>query len=70
MVTGATDGIGKEFAFQLGKAGFNIFLVARNEELLLQTAAEIGEFPCGVEKIGNSYNCRDKTQGLYTNSFD
>jgi len=34
---------------QLGKAGFNILLVARNEELLLQTAAEIGEF-CGVEK--------------------
>lgn len=50
MVTGATDGIGKEFALQLGKAGFNILLVARNEELLLQTAAEIGEFPCGVKR--------------------
>ncbi|KAF9528479.1 3-ketoacyl-CoA reductase [Crepidotus variabilis] len=41
VVTGATDGIGKEFAFQLGKAGFNILLVARNKDLLTQTAAEI-----------------------------
>ncbi|PPQ89733.1 hypothetical protein CVT25_014134 [Psilocybe cyanescens] len=41
VVTGATDGIGKEFALQLGKAGFNVLLVARNKDLLSQTAAEI-----------------------------
>ncbi|KDR75273.1 hypothetical protein GALMADRAFT_249268 [Galerina marginata CBS 339.88] len=41
VVTGATDGIGKEFAFQLAKAGFNILVVARNKELLAQTASEI-----------------------------
>ncbi|KAF8220589.1 3-ketoacyl-CoA reductase [Tricholoma matsutake] len=41
VVTGASDGIGKEFAFQLAKAGFNIFLVARNKGLLDSTAAEI-----------------------------
>ncbi|KJA20003.1 hypothetical protein HYPSUDRAFT_68770 [Hypholoma sublateritium FD-334 SS-4] len=41
VVTGATDGIGKEFAVQLAKAGFNILLVARNKELLAQTASEI-----------------------------
>jgi len=41
VVTGATDGIGKEFAYQLGKAGFNVFLVARNKETLAQTASEI-----------------------------
>lgn len=46
MVTGATDGIGKEFAVQLAKAGFNILLVARNKELLAQTASEIGMSPC------------------------
>lgn len=44
VVTGSTDGIGKEFALQLGKAGFNILLVARNVELLNSTAREIGEF--------------------------
>ncbi|KAF8198042.1 3-ketoacyl-CoA reductase [Pholiota molesta] len=43
VVTGATDGIGKEFALQLAKAGFNIIVVARNQELLNQTANEIEE---------------------------
>ncbi len=41
-MTGSTDGIGKEFALQLGKAGFNVLLVARNVELLNSTASEIG----------------------------
>ncbi|KAL0956248.1 hypothetical protein HGRIS_002402 [Hohenbuehelia grisea] len=41
VVTGASDGIGKEFSFQLAKAGFNVFLVARNTELLASTAAAI-----------------------------
>ena len=41
MVTGASDGIGKEFAFQLAKAGFNVLLVARNKGLLDSTASEI-----------------------------
>lgn len=44
VVTGSTDGIGKEFALQLGKAGFNVLLVARNVELLKSTAREIGVF--------------------------
>lgn len=42
VVTGATDGIGKEFALQLARAGFNILLVARNKNLLSTTADEIG----------------------------
>ncbi|KAF9268743.1 3-ketoacyl-CoA reductase [Marasmius fiardii PR-910] len=41
VVTGATDGIGKEFAFQLAKSGFNVFLVARNQKLLETTAQDI-----------------------------
>ncbi|KAJ7594608.1 3-ketoacyl-CoA reductase [Mycena floridula] len=41
VVTGASDGIGKEFALQLAKAGFSIVLVARNQQLLDSTAAEI-----------------------------
>jgi len=41
VVTGASDGIGKEFSFQLAKAGFNVFLVARNKTNLESTASEI-----------------------------
>lgn len=42
-MTGASDGIGREFAFQLARAGFNVLLVARNKGLLDTTAAEIGK---------------------------
>lgn len=45
MVTGASDGIGREFALQLAKAGFNILLVARNREMLATLADEIGASP-------------------------
>ncbi|KAG8905786.1 hypothetical protein FRB99_008265, partial [Tulasnella sp. 403] len=40
-VTGATDGIGREFAMQLAKAGFNVFLASRSPEKLTAVAAEI-----------------------------
>jgi len=41
VVTGATDGIGKEFSYQLAKNGFNVLLVARNSQLLSETAIDI-----------------------------
>ena len=43
MVTGATDGIGKQYALQLAAKGFNIGLVARNPEKLEKVAKEIEE---------------------------
>jgi 17beta-estradiol 17-dehydrogenase / very-long-chain 3-oxoacyl-CoA reductase len=42
VVTGASDGIGREFAIQLGLAGFNVLLVARNAKMLNDVAVEIG----------------------------
>ncbi|WFD38272.1 uncharacterized protein MJAP1_001221 [Malassezia japonica] len=41
LVTGATDGIGKEFALQLAAAGFNIVLVSRTQEKLMALGREI-----------------------------
>lgn len=41
MVTGASDGIGKEYAEQLAKAGFNILLVSRTESKLATLSSEI-----------------------------
>jgi 17beta-estradiol 17-dehydrogenase / very-long-chain 3-oxoacyl-CoA reductase len=40
-VTGASDGIGKEYALQLAQAGFNIVLVSRTESKLTALASEI-----------------------------
>lgn len=41
VVTGASDGIGKEFAFQLAKKGLNVVLVSRTESKLIALAEEI-----------------------------
>ncbi|EGW34062.1 uncharacterized protein SPAPADRAFT_59486 [Spathaspora passalidarum NRRL Y-27907] len=41
VVTGASDGIGKEYAFQLAKKGLNIVLVSRTQSKLELIATEI-----------------------------
>jgi len=41
VVTGASDGIGKSFAKQLAKRGFNILLISRTESKLKAVADEI-----------------------------
>lgn len=41
MVTGASDGLGKEFALHLARAGFNIVLVSRTASKLTALADEI-----------------------------
>ena len=41
IVTGATDGIGKQYAFELAKENFHIILVGRNEAKLNDVAKEL-----------------------------
>ncbi|GIJ88808.1 hypothetical protein Asppvi_007735 [Aspergillus pseudoviridinutans] len=41
VVTGASDGLGKEFSLQLARAGFNIVLVSRTASKLTTLAEEI-----------------------------
>lgn len=43
VVTGSTDGIGREYAKQLAQHGVNVVLIARNEAKLIQVSREIGE---------------------------
>ena len=45
VVTGASEGIGKEFSLQLAKKGFNVLVSARNAAALDALVAEIGEAP-------------------------
>ena len=40
LVTGATDGIGKEFCNQFAKLGFNLILISRNLNKLNQVSSE------------------------------
>ncbi|KAL1401647.1 hypothetical protein pipiens_006451 [Culex pipiens pipiens] len=41
VITGATDGIGRQYAEQLARKGMNIMLVSRTEHKLIAVAAEI-----------------------------
>ncbi|CAI2373623.1 unnamed protein product [Moneuplotes crassus] len=43
LITGSTSGLGKEYAMQFAKRGFNIVQVARNDEKLENTKNEILE---------------------------
>jgi len=43
LVTGASSGIGKEFARQIAASGINIVLVARREDLLKEVGAEFSK---------------------------
>ncbi|KAF5345348.1 hypothetical protein D9758_008464 [Tetrapyrgos nigripes] len=66
VITGASDGIGKEFAFQLAKAGFNVFLVARNKQLLNSTAQEIESKYEGVSTKTHSIDFAKGDEKAYT----
>src|SRR5271156_1850148 len=48
LVTGASSGIGKEFARQIAASGINIVLVARREDLLKKAGVEFSK-DYGVE---------------------
>ena len=43
-MTGASEGIGREFALQLAKKGFNVLVMARNLDKLNQLCLEIGVY--------------------------
>lgn len=49
MITGASDGLGKEYAVQLARKGWNLVLVSRTEAKLQTLASELEEKYPGVK---------------------
>ena len=50
IVTGATDGIGKEYARELARMGMNVILMSRSIDKLTKVAQEIG-MPLGMYRV-------------------
>ena len=51
MVTGGSEGIGFEICLQMARKGFNICMVARNEEKMKKRLADIREATQGNVKL-------------------
>lgn len=62
LVTGASSGIGRDLAKELSKRGYDIILVARNEEKLNEVASEI---KTKVEVIPMDISVVDNCKKLY-----
>lgn len=78
FITGASDGIGKQFALLFASLGFNLILVSRTESKLTSVKNEIqSKFSkCLIEIIPFDFNKQtqltdyEKTFNKYINSFD
>lgn len=51
LITGASDGIGKEVAIEIAKKGLNVILVARRKEILHEVEREIYQYSSVKVKI-------------------
>jgi len=71
VVTGASSGIGKEFAYQLGQKGYNVALVARTRDKLEAIAADIKkQFERETRVIALDLTHRDFAQELSDRTAD
>jgi short-subunit dehydrogenase len=62
LITGASAGIGEEFALQIASRVDKLVLVARREELLQQLAAHIRDIHPGVEVIIHAVDLHDAAE--------
>jgi short-subunit dehydrogenase len=66
LVTGASGGLGADFARELASRGSSVILVARREELLRQVQAEIEQkYAVGVHTIAMDLGTDQAPQELY-----
>lgn len=60
LVTGASSGIGRDIAIELGRRGYNLILVARDKEKLQETASRIKtNVKIIIKDLSSMDNCKD-----------
>jgi 17beta-estradiol 17-dehydrogenase / very-long-chain 3-oxoacyl-CoA reductase len=64
LITGASDGLGKAFARELARYGFNLLLVSRTEEKLSRLQAELEAF--GVQARTVCADLSDSSEATYS----
>jgi short-subunit dehydrogenase len=64
IIAGASEGIGVSFAHQLGKAGINLVLLARQKNLLEQVAREVRVLPLDLTRPDLLDRVREATDNL------
>lgn len=69
VVTGASDGIGKEYVFQLAKRGLNVVLVSRTQSKLEAIAEEIST-KYGVSTAIVAFDASQDVEANYTSIRD
>jgi len=63
FITGASSGLGAEFALQLAQIGYNLILAARREERLVQLASRLQEkYPVQVTTLKIDLSTEDDLQ--------
>lgn len=60
IITGASSGLGREFALQLDSMGYSTVIAARREDKLLQLKSELKN-PCNIfcKDLSKSENCKE-----------
>src|SRR6202012_1744549 len=64
LITGASTGIGAVYADRLAKRGYDLILVARNEERLREAAARLKSTGRKIEMIAADLTNREDTQRI------
>lgn len=70
VITGASQGIGRETALQMGRAGASLVLAARNEEALDELRAEIERIGGQAEVVPTDVAEYDQVQHLGTRALE
>lgn len=71
LITGASEGIGKDFAFELAKQGFSLYLVARNQGKLEEVRNELrGKFDVPVSILSKDLSDSKSVSSLIEETND